>query len=86
MTNKIKKCDENEEIDWTNNMSLVSDTEIDALTQADAYIAVDQNDINLCYYYATDLMLPYPNDDTAIITKIPITRIRITEYFEDEDQ
>lgn len=86
MTNKIKKCDENEEIDWTNNMSLVSDTEIDALTQADAYIAVDQNDINLCYYYATDLMLPYPNDDTAIITKMPITRIRITEYFEDEDQ
>ena len=67
-------------------MSLVSDTDIDALTQADAYIAVDQNDINLCYYYATDLMLPYPNDDTAIITKMPITRIRITEYFEDEDQ
>ena len=86
MTNEIKKCDENEEIDWTNNMSLVSDTDIDALTQADAYIAVDQNDINLCYYYATDLMLPYPNDDTAIITKMPITRIRITEYFEDEDQ
>ena len=64
-------------------MNLVTDSDFDALTQADAYIAVDYDNSMPCYYYATDLRLYYPgdSDDTARIERFPTTLIRITEYF-----